>query len=325
MDKAFEILRLLNDGKAHSGAALATQLGITRGAIWNRVQRLQARGVAIQGVTGRGYRLAQPFDFLDLAAIETSLSASARRAIRAIDLALITDSTNQQLLDRAQRDAVHGRALFAEFQTAGRGRRGDRWIAPPGAGLCLSLGWCFDSPPSTMGALSLAIGIAVARAVRALGVPEIALKWPNDVLFNGRKLAGILIEMRAEFGGPSTVVIGIGLNCHIAPEVRRTIAQPVADLGEALTDAPRRNHIAAVLLNHLVEVLNVFTAQGFGPFNDEWRTVDGLAGRAVRLELPDRAVQGIARGVDASGMLLIEHRGHVESFLAGHVRLLDAV
>lgn len=325
MDKAFEILRVLNDGHSHSGAQIALQLGITRGAVWNRVQRLQARGVSIFGVTGKGYRLAQPFDFLSAPAIEAKLDGASRQALGAIEIAQITDSTNQQLLQRAARGDVHGSVLFAEYQTAGRGRRGDSWIAPPGSGLCLSLGWRFDAPPSTMSALSLAIGIAVARTARALGVQAVALKWPNDVLFKTRKLAGILIEMRAEYGGPSTVVIGIGLNCTIERDVREKISQPVADLSEALATRPARNAVAGVLLNHLVEVLTVFSMQGFAPLSAEWQEFDGLAGHVVELTLPDRTVRGVALGVDASGMLLIEHAGRVESFLAGHVRRADTV
>ncbi|MSR15597.1 MAG: biotin--[acetyl-CoA-carboxylase] ligase [Gammaproteobacteria bacterium] len=324
MDKAFEILKLLNDGRMHSGADIASSLGITRGAVWNRIQRLQARGVSIFGIAGKGYRLPHPFDFLDGLEIEAALTSATRRSLQPLDIALITDSTNQQLLQRATHDNVHGVALFAEYQTDGRGRRGDRWTAPPGSGLCLSLGWRFDAPPSTMSALSLVIGIAVVRTVQSLGVATLALKWPNDVMFQGRKLAGILIEMRSEYGGPSTVVIGVGLNCRLEPDVRTNITQPVADLSEAVGTSLRRNAIAASLLNHLVDVLTIFAREGFAGFSAEWARHDGLAERPVQLVLPDRTIDGIARGVDPSGMLMIEHDGQLERFLAGHVRLLDA-
>ncbi len=323
MDKAFEILRLLNDGHSHSGAQIAAQLGITRGAVWNRVQRLQMRGVNIFGVAGKGYRLSQYFDFLAIPEIESNLTSTTRAALSAIEIQHSTETTNQQLLQRGALGDVHGIALFAEYQTAGRGRRGDSWIAPPGSGLCMSLGWRFDPPPSTMSALSLVIGIAVARTARSLGV-SVALKWPNDVLFQSRKLAGILIEMRSEYGGPSTVVIGIGLNCHIDRDVRQKISQPVADLSEALANPPARNAVAGALLNHLIDCLAVFAARGFAPFSAEWREYDGLAGNQVQLVLPDRTVRGIAKGVDPSGMLVIAHEGRVENFLAGHVRLADS-
>jgi BirA family biotin operon repressor/biotin-[acetyl-CoA-carboxylase] ligase len=323
MDKVFDLLARLNDGQSHSGEALAAELGITRAAVWNRVQRLQALGVDVYAVAGKGYRLAQGFDFLDIEQIHAHLTTNARRVLHDIACAVVTDSTNQRLLELATEHDIHGSVRLAEYQTAGRGRRGDVWIAPPGSGVCLSLGWRFDSPPHTMSALSLAVGVAVARSARALGVDAVMLKWPNDVLYHDRKLAGILIEMRSEYGGPSTVVIGVGLNTHINPDVRARISQPVADLGEALPAPPARNLVAATLLNNLIEVLDEFATAGFAPFADEWRASDGLAGRRVILELPDRRVVGDAAGVDARGMLLIAHAGGCEPFLSGHVRLAE--
>ncbi len=320
-DKAFELLARLNDGLMHSGEDLASEFQITRAAVWSRVQRLQSLGLEIYALTGKGYRLSKPFEFLNATAISSALNPDTRATLRDLRHLEVTDSTNQQLLQRATVQSIHGHALLAEYQTAGRGRRGDAWIAPPGSGICLSLGWRFEAPPSTMSALSLAIGIAVARTANTFGLHEVRLKWPNDVLYRGRKLAGILIEMRAEYGGPSTVVIGIGLNSHIPAAVRATITQPIADLSEALAEPPGRNQVAAQLLTHLVSVLNEFTASGFAPFTADWRRYDGLAGHRVQLELPDRSVMGMAHGVDASGMLVIEHAGRREKFLSGHVRL----
>ena len=323
-DKAFELLARLNDGRTHSGTDLAADYAISRAAVWSRVQRLQSLGVEIYAIAGKGYRLSQPFEFLNTVAITASLSEEARHALPTVQLLEITDSTNQQLLQRASTQSIHGHALLAEFQTAGRGRRGDAWIAPPGSGICLSLGWRFEAPPSTMSALSLAIGIAVARTAEVFGLQDVHLKWPNDVLYQGRKLAGILIEMRAEYGGPSTVVIGIGLNSHLPAAVRAAITQPVADLSEALENPPGRNEVAAKLLSQLVTVLSEFTVSGFAPFTADWQHYDGLAGQHVQLDLPDRSVLGIARGVDTSGMLVLEHAGRREKFLSGHVRLAAA-
>ena len=323
-DKAFELLAHLRDGRTHSGEDLAAEFAVSRAAVWSRVQRLQSLGVEIYAVAGKGYRLSKPFEFLNAAAITVGLNEEARAALVDVQQLEITDSTNQQLLQRAITQSIHGHALLAEFQTAGRGRRGDAWIAPPGSGICLSLGWRFEAPPSTMSALSLAVGIAVARTAQSFGLAQVHLKWPNDVLYQGRKLAGILIEMRAEYGGPSTVVIGIGLNSHIPQAVRSAIIQPVADLSEALASPPGRNEIAAKLLSQLVAVLNEFTASGFAPFSADWRHYDGLVGQRVQLDLPDRRVIGTAHGVDASGMLVIEHDGRREKFLSGHVRLVTA-
>jgi BirA family biotin operon repressor/biotin-[acetyl-CoA-carboxylase] ligase len=321
-DKTFELLMALADGRAHSGADLARAAGVSRAAIWARVQRLQALGLEILAVPGKGYRLAQGFEFLDETTIRGELSPAANAAIPMLTCLQVTDSTNERLLQQATAGTVHGHALFAEYQSAGRGRRGDVWVAPPGSGLCVSLGWRFDAPPATMSALGLAVGIAVARAVDDLGLAEVRLKWPNDVLYDGRKLAGILIEMRAEHGGPSTVVIGIGLNVHIPARVRAGISQPVVDLHEALGRAPARNRIAARLLEALTQRLADFSRAGFAPLAAAWAHYDGLAGRRVQLELPGRAVVGMARGVDPTGMLLIEQEDRTEAFLSGHVRVL---
>ena len=323
MDKVFELLAYLSDGKPHSGTALAAAAGVTRAAIWERVKRLQGVGVELFAVPGKGYQLAHPFDFLIEEDIRARLSPNAAAALRRITVSPVTDSTNQRLLDACQQGDIHGHAWLAEFQTAGRGRRGDRWLAPPGAAVCLSLGWCFDSPPRDLGALSLVVGIGVVRGLQALGAHGVGLKWPNDLLFDRRKLAGILIEMRSEVGGPCSVVIGIGINVALGEAVKAGIDQPAASLAEACKQVPSRNAIAAAVLTSLVDTLGLFTVRGFAAFVPVWRVLDALAGRRVQLTLPGRTVEGTARGVDANGLLLIEHGGTQEAFLAGHVRLAD--
>lgn len=323
MEKAFDLLACLSDGKPRSGMALAAAAGVTRAAIWERVKRLQSLGVELFAVPGKGYQLAQAFDFLAAQDIRANLATTAAGALRQISVSTVTDSTNQRLLEACQQGDIHGHAWLAEFQTAGRGRRGDRWLAPPGAAVCLSLGWCFDAPPRDLGALSLVVGIGVAHGLRALGAEGVGLKWPNDLLFERRKLAGILIEMRSEVGGPCNVVIGVGINVALGEAVKAGIDQPAASLAEACSAIPARNAVAAAVLSSLVETLGLFTTGGFAAFVPAWRALDALAGRAVQLTLPGRSVAGTARGVDANGLLLIEHGGQQEAFLAGHVRLLE--
>jgi BirA family biotin operon repressor/biotin-[acetyl-CoA-carboxylase] ligase len=319
-DKPLALLSLLADGRAHSGAALAASLGITRGAVWARIQRLQALGVDVHAVPGKGYRLPYPWERLERASIVAALMPAARERLSDITCVEITDSTNERLLQKTQHENIHGRALFAEYQTAGRGRRGDAWLAPPGGSLCLSLGWRFDAPPATMGALGLAIGVALAEAMAALGCQDVGLKWPNDLLHGNAKLAGILIEMRAEHGGPSTVVVGVGLNLRLPPALHARIDQAATDMASLLPALPPRNTVAAVLLSHLTEALDTFARAGFAPFVNRWARHDLLRDCAVTLELPGRRVEGIARGVDAQGLLLIDHANGREAFLSGHLR-----
>ncbi|MCB1747680.1 MAG: biotin--[acetyl-CoA-carboxylase] ligase [Gammaproteobacteria bacterium] len=320
MRRAFELLALLGDGAEHSGAELSQALGVTRAAVWNQVQRLREAGIEIRGVAGQGYALAQGFEALDRAALRERLDGAACVAWPAIEVARVTDSTNERLLRALDSGDIHGHALFAEFQTAGRGRRGDRWISPPGSGLCFSCGWRFDAPPSTFSALSLVVGLAVVRCLREAGADDARLKWPNDVVRNGRKLAGILIEMRSEAGGPCHTVIGIGVNIALSPQARAAIDQPSDDVTAACGHAVSRNALAASLLGRLGAMLAEFATQGFAPFRDDWLAHDALVGRTVLLDLGPRTVSGRARGVDAHGALLIEHGGRCEPFVSGHLR-----
>ena len=318
MRRAFALLELLSDGADHAGSTLAQTLGVTRAAVWHQVAQLRAQGLAIEAARGRGYRLRDGFEALNADTIRRHLSSSAQDTLT-LETLTITDSTNERLLAALNEGDIHGRALLAEHQTAGRGRRGDRWISPPGSGLCMSLAWRFEQPPATFSALSLVVGMAIAESLRALGVSAAMLKWPNDILCNNGKLAGILIEMRAEAGGPSRTVIGIGINVQMSAQARALIDQAVMDFTQASGNGISRNRLAAMLLSALVRILPQFGREGFAPFRDDWSRYDALAGQAVTLALPNRVVAGIARGVDDHGALLIEHGGRRESFVSGHL------
>lgn len=318
MRRAFALLELLSDGAEHAGAELALALGVTRAAVWHQVAQLREQGMAISAARGHGYRLVSGFEALSADVIRTQLSGPAREVLN-VDTVTITDSTNERLLAALNTGDIHGQVLLAEHQTAGRGRRGDRWISPPGSGLCLSLGWRFEQPPATFSALSLVVGLAITASLRELGVSSAMLKWPNDILSEGGKLAGILIEMRAEAGGPCRTVIGIGINVEMSERARALIDQPVEDFTHATGVSVSRNRLAAVLLSALARVLPQFGRDGFAVFRDDWRRYDALVDKAVKLELPNRTVTGIARGVDDHGALIIEHDGRRETFVSGHL------
>ncbi|MGR8920426.1 MAG: biotin--[acetyl-CoA-carboxylase] ligase [Gammaproteobacteria bacterium] len=319
MRRAFDLLELLADRAEHSGADLAAALGVSRAAVWNQVARLREEGVDIVGTPGQGYVLEAGFDKLDADAMRAELEHAGCRSIRALDVLTVTDSTNEQLLTRQTSADIHGHALFAEYQSAGRGRRGDKWLSPPGSGLTFSLGWRFDAPPSTFSALSLVIGLALARALDRHGIDTVRLKWPNDIVRGDRKMAGILIEMRAEAGGPCVTVIGIGLNVSLSVRGAALIDRPSDDVTTALGAAVSRNALAADVLASLVEHLEQFGREGFEPFRDAWCALDALRDREVTLDLGGRVVTGRARGVDDHGALLIEDDGRLESFVSGHL------
>lgn len=319
MRRAFELLALLADGAEHSGAELARRLGVTRAAVWNQVARLRETGVEILATPGQGYRLAAGFEALDGARIAALLRERGCGAFGEVQALEVTDSTNARLLEAAAGADVHGRVLLAEYQTAGRGRRGDRWMSPPGSGLCFSLGWRFDVPPPTFSALSLVVGLALLEALGAEGVGDAALKWPNDIVRGADKLAGILIEMRAEAGGPCVAVIGAGVNVALSDYARTLIDRPSGDVSSAAGRSVSRNALAAGLLAALAAALDEFARAGFEPFRAAWARADALAGREVSLDLGARTVHGTACGVDAHGALVLDCDGRRERFLSGHL------
>jgi BirA family transcriptional regulator, biotin operon repressor / biotin---[acetyl-CoA-carboxylase] ligase len=321
MRRAFDLLKLLADGTEHAGEDLAAELGVTRAAVWNHVSRLRAEGVDIDADGSHGYVLRGGYDALEAAQISAQLAALGCARYNRIETIEVTDSTNERLLQEQAAGDVHGRVLFAEYQNAGRGRRGDRWMSPPGSGLCFSLAWRFDAPPTTFSALSLVVGVALVESLQPLGIRDALLKWPNDIVRGAGKMAGILIEMRSELSGPSTTVIGVGLNVSLSTHARELIDRPSDDFLSAGGSPLSRNVLAASLLAGLATALDTFAREGFAPFRDRWHALDALAARKVTLELGPRTVVGVARGVDEHGALIIEHDGQRERFMSGHLLL----
>ena len=320
---AYHVLRRLAGGEFHSGAALADATGMSRASVWNAVQELQAAGVDVFSVRGRGYRLARPLVMLDAARIAQALGEAAPFGIELIDE---MDSTNTWLLQRAQAGAPHASVIAAEWQTAGRGRMNRTWHAPVGGALTFSVLWRFSQGAAALAGLSLAVGLALVRALEAMGATGVGLKWPNDVLWRGRKLAGILIEMQGDALGPSAVVIGAGINVRLAPALDARIGQPVADVETLLdtgaTQAVDRNRLLATVLNALNTTLLEFERAGFQAFRDEWQRRHVHQGWPVRLTLSGGASEsGLARGVRDDGALLLETARGVKPFHSGDVSL----
>jgi BirA family biotin operon repressor/biotin-[acetyl-CoA-carboxylase] ligase len=312
----------LSDGVFHSGEELARALGVSRSAIWKATGALERLGTTVHAVRNRGYRIAIASDPLDATKIRERLPREAQERVRTVETLWSTSSTNSMLLARANPPLGASEVLLAEHQTAGRGRRGRAWLAPPGGAVCLSMSWTFREVPPDVGALSLVVGVCALRALRDEGVTGATLKWPNDLLFAGRKLGGVLIELRAESAGPASVVIGIGLNVALGATVLRKIAQAglaPTDLRAAGLAAPSRNSIAAALVRSCLRGLGAFEREGLKPFIEEWRTADALRGRLVAVSGADGTARGLARGVDVHGALLVETPQGIRRFIAGDV------
>lgn len=317
-----DLIVQLADGRFHSGEALAHAAGVSRTAIWKRLQQLRTDlGLPLSAVRGRGYRLDGPLELLDARAIREALSPGTLEALDGIEVCFAIDSTNAQLLRGSGEGHGGARACLAEHQSAGRGRRGRRWVSPFGGNLYLSLLWRFERGSADLSGLSLAAAVSVVRALQGIGVDDVHLKWPNDIVWQGRKLCGVLLEMRGEVDGPCTVVTGIGLNIRMARAAAREIDQPWTDLRSILGAVPPRNRLAAGVLGELVNGMRDYQRDGLEPFLDDWRARDQIAGERVVLSLPDRQVEGTARGIDGSGALLLEAHGELSVHRAGEVSL----
>ena len=316
-----QILQHLSDGGFHSGAALGEALGISRMAVWKHLRRLREAGLEFDIVRGKGYRLASRGELLDAEAVRSAARPQTRAALGPIDVFLELDSTSNWLREQARAGACSGSVCLAEMQHGGRGRHGRRWISPFAANLYLSLLWR-SGAGAALGGLSLVTGIGLLRCLHGMGIRQAGLKWPNDVLVDGAKLSGILIDVTGEVGGECAVVIGVGVNVAMPAGAAAEIDRAWTDLRSHAEEASlSRNRLAAALLDELIPALAEFESDGLAPFMDEWRTHDVLAGRAIDLRLPDRAIRGRACGIDHSGALLVDTPAGRRRFSAGEVSL----
>jgi BirA family biotin operon repressor/biotin-[acetyl-CoA-carboxylase] ligase len=306
-----------------SGAELARELGITRSAVWKRVESLRAAGVDVQARPGAGYALAAPLALLDAAAITAALSPAVRAELASLDVLFETDSTNAVAL-REPAPARGTRAWLAERQTAGRGRRGRRWASPLAAHVYLSLSRRFDGGVAALQGLSLAVGVAAADALHALGYAGVQLKWPNDLVADGRKLGGILVEIGGESGGPMRVVVGLGLNVAMPAASARDIDQPWCDLASLSPAPPSRQDVCVALLEALLPMLARFEREGLAAYLEGWARHDVLAGKRVQLHLGERVVEGVALGIAADGALRLREADGERRHHAGEASLRAA-
>jgi BirA family biotin operon repressor/biotin-[acetyl-CoA-carboxylase] ligase len=315
---------LLADGRLHSGERLAQVLGVSRAAVWKDIERLRLRGIDIEAVPRRGYKLPHPVELLDQRAIRTAIAGDRLHGLRRLELEFEVDSTNTRLL--ALGPPPHGRAdvVLSELQHAGRGRRGRHWIAPFGGSIALSMSWSFTDASRANPALSLCVGVAIARALERAGAAGVGLKWPNDIWFNDRKMGGILVEVRAEAGGPAHVVIGVGLNVNLSTAMRAQIEASgvnAAAVADACSAPPSRNFIAGAIIDALLSMLADFERDGFSGFREAWTALDALRDRPAQVSMGEAVVCGTARGVDAYGALRLERDGRLQEFVSGEVSL----
>lgn len=312
-----ELLKILADGAWHAGPQLAQELGISRAAVNKQVKKAATLGLEIDAVRGRGYRMRSAFEPLLEKVIWRGLSSAATQALDNIQVLSTVGSTNNYLLDN---DYANGaQACLAEYQSAGRGRRGRQWVSPYGANLYFSVAWPFAQTPPGLGALSLAVGVELATVLRSHGA-EVRLKWPNDLYIGPRKLGGILIEHRGEIAGRSRVVVGAGLNLRMAGAQAADIDQPWTALAEHI-DLPARNVLAAQALDSVVRALSGFETGGFAAYRNRWQALDMACNQPVWVDTGSEKISGRATGVASDGALLVDCGTGLRRFYSGEVSL----
>ncbi|MTH48898.1 bifunctional biotin--[acetyl-CoA-carboxylase] ligase/biotin operon repressor BirA [Intestinirhabdus alba] len=310
------LMSLLADGDFHSGEQLGERLGMSRAAINKHIQTLREWGVDVFTVPGKGYSLPEPVQLLDASRILEQLGGEG------VTVLSVIDSTNQYLLDRIGQ-LKSGDACVAEYQQAGRGRRGRKWFSPFGANLYLSMFWRLEQGPAAAMGLSLVIGIVMAEVLRELGADRVRVKWPNDLYLQDKKLAGILVELTGKTGDAAQIVIGAGINMAMRRVEEDMVTQGWINLQEAGVFLDR-NTLAAKLIHELRAALQLFEQEGLAPWLSRWEKLDNFIHRPVKLIVGDKEITGISRGIDAQGALLLEQDGVVKPWLGGEISLRGA-
>lgn len=321
-EKPDDLLTALEGRGWQSGAEIAQRLGMSRAAIWKRVEKLREQGYGIEAVAGRGYRLVRDSDLLLPDAIRKHVKARLLRG-EIVHRSTI-DSTNRLAAELARGGAAEGTTVVAEQQTAGRGRLGRTWVSPASVNLYASIVLRPRIPPLEVPRLTLVAGLAVAEAIRDSGPFEPRIKWPNDVLLDGRKVAGILTELEAEADRVRFVIVGIGVNLNATradfPPELRTKATSLALASGAPVD---RAAFTGRLLTRLDAAYAAFLDGGFAALRHRYEELHGLVGLAVTIDgTPPLA--GTVRGVDDGGALLVETAGGIERVVSGEVTLRNA-
>ncbi|MCJ1884508.1 bifunctional biotin--[acetyl-CoA-carboxylase] ligase/biotin operon repressor BirA [Pseudomonas sp. LA21] len=305
------LLKLLSDGRFHSGEELGALLGVSRSAVWKRLEGFERDyGMVVQRVRGRGYRLEEPLSII---------SARSDSGPWPLDVLFSIDSTNAEVLRRLSAGAVAPFAILGERQTAGRGRRGRQWESPFGANLYYTLGITVRGGAQELEGMSLVIGLAVAKVIQDMGVKDVGLKWPNDVLVGGKKIAGILLELTGDPADICSVAIGIGINVNMRKA--DAIDQPWTSVREALGRLVDRNELLQALESQVAQALSRHRERGFAASREEWECLHLWQGRQVTLSTAAKNIVGRALGIDERGALRLLVDGEEQSYSGGELSL----
>lgn len=298
------LIELLARPGVHSGTDLGEQLDISRVAIKKRIDRLEAEGFPVESLPGQGYRIKEGIELLSADRIQGFIREKGPGIEPLIEVFQSLGSTSAYL---SQIDTLPGefRVAIAESQPLGQGRRGRSWIASPYQNLMLSLAYSYQSWPQNPAGLSLAFSVAVHRALLSLGVAEVQLKWPNDLVAGNAKLGGILVNASGEAGGDFSLILGVGVNVSLEQEHLEQIDQSATDLRRLSGQTPSRNALAAEIISNTAEMLELYPESGFEPFAEYWNQYAVYRGKHVRLFDGETEFTGELQGVDTEGQLCL--------------------
>ena len=311
------VIRALANGRSRDRVALGRECGLRGATLDEALERLSGLGVALIAERN-AVALPRPVDLLDAGRI---LRAVPRFRSESVHVRFAVDSTNTFLAERMRAGTTAPELCAAEIQTAGRGRRGCRWVSGLGQSLVLSVSWRFTARSNELSGLSLAAGAALAEALASGGFERVMLKWPNDLVVDDRKLAGILVEASHSRAGSAACVVGVGFNLDLAPEDSREIDQPWTDFARAFGRVPGRSSLAARAASAILDACELYRARGLAAFATRWAECDALRDRQVRVLPAGRPIEGVARGIDSDGALLVEHAAGVTRCESGEVRV----
>ncbi|WP_426578440.1 bifunctional biotin--[acetyl-CoA-carboxylase] ligase/biotin operon repressor BirA [Xenorhabdus stockiae] len=308
-----KLIKILSDGEIHSGQQLGQKLGMSRAGINKHIQVIREWGVEILTIQGKGYRFPAPMNLLSKDIIENYLPESR------IEVIPVIDSTNQYLLDKLT-ELTSGDTCVAEYQYAGRGRRGRQWVSAFGRNLYLSMFWRLEQGPAAAIGLSLVVGIVIAEVLNRQGAEKVKVKWPNDLYLDDKKLAGILVELMGRTGDAAQIVIGIGMNISMSSEQQKIINQQWTNLQQAGVTV-ERNKLVTEIVTELKKALVQFENEGLQSFVPRWFKLDNFMNRPVKLIIGEQEIYGIARGIDQQGALLLDIDGIVTPYIGGEISL----
>ncbi|WP_272666588.1 bifunctional biotin--[acetyl-CoA-carboxylase] ligase/biotin operon repressor BirA [Providencia sp. PROV174] len=312
-----QLIDILADAQVHSGEQLGEQLGMTRSAINKHIKTLRSWGLNIETIAGKGYKLPYQINLLSEEAI--------KKQIDGVDIIVepVIDSTNQYMLERIA-ELKSGDTCLAEYQSAGRGRRGRQWISPFGCNLYLSMYWKLEQGPAAAVGLSLVVGIVIAEVLNRISQEKVKVKWPNDLYMNDKKLAGILVELTGKTGDAAHIIIGVGINIGMNNnniEISKPITQEWSSLRDEVENI-ERNELSANIIKSLRESLIVFEHEGLKPFLERWFKLDNFLNRPVKLLIGNDVITGIERGVNDQGALLLQKdNGEIIPYIGGEISL----